>query len=277
MRHAGMAARLLLRFPNPDRDQNCYPLGYSPQFLSVALVSLTEIEQGDISLINDYLVNMFKNTDSENGFHRAEKFIQYDRLAVVINCSKDLLLVHGEARVFDPDRKLLSDLIPNKGTDTNIHTNQRKDPARKVLSNLQNNFRKKFGSLDQAVYLIFSYYVPCSIPFNECSKLLHLYVKSTSSMICVSFEAIHRGTDVKTAFLNMEHRNIAVFKQKQFLKELSKEERNYCLDDVESDIDFDDNLPEFPETYYECRKSRYRKRRKLKKKNYFECRKNKFY
>lgn len=235
---------------------------FAHQVLAVALVNEREIKEKDYLLIETFNKNIkSKEFLRKNEYEIRSGYILNDRLAVVHNCSTEFFRYHGEARVFDPDRRILQEIIPDNKTggvnQTDLGNRQtNRDSASKLLATLQDNYKETFFDLKSAVYLIYSHNIPCTIPYNECSKVLRRFADSVSNYLYVGFEAVHPDTDVLKAKKNLTHAHIILFSKRQFNKELAKTEDKHSLEYIEN------SLPDWPELFFLCRRKRYKMRHK---------------
>ncbi|XP_060577671.1 uncharacterized protein LOC132734834 isoform X1 [Ruditapes philippinarum] len=198
------------------------------QFITVAIVSKEEVIEENFSVLEKF-------TDYLHGLHDPSalvtKVVHYERVAFAMNAGEKYFFEHGECRVFDPYRKFLFKIIDEETSQKK--RNKRKEPyTRKgihtldkgglgVLENMENAYMKIYNNINDAVILLFSFYIPCSIDFHDCARVLQEFVKASGHKLVIGFEHIHHLTDRKRSLKWLEIENITVVSNKELERQLS--------------------------------------------------------
>lgn len=274
LRHAGSEGRYYIRHRGLTAD----PIytKYTPQFVCAALMHKQEIANEDHSVIDSFHKMIrtreqnTRNTGREDHFVYA-KFLRHGRVVVILN---DSLFEHGESRLLDPNRNIMSNIITENTAHRAIHAAilvAELDKAAGLLPEILNEYQETFGSMDNAVLLLFSHYIPCDIPFHECSRVLRDFVEITHWTLCVAYEAHHPNTNIKNAKRYLRHPNILVYHKKTFRNQLRRESRNlifYRSEEIDLDNSEVTDDDEFSFISHSCirrqfKRSRHRKIRNL--------------
>ena len=194
------------------------------QFIAVAMVSKDEVDAEDFSALEnftDYLHEL------QNPSALVTKIIHFERVAFAMNAGERYFFEHGECRIFDPNRKLLFKIIDGESLSEcerrkgkrGIHTSDKGGCG--VLENMENAYRKIYHNFNNAVVLLFSFYIPCSIDSHECARLLKDFVEATDHELVVGYELIHHYTDQSLSLKWMNVKNITVLSNKELERELT--------------------------------------------------------
>lgn len=276
LRNAGQDARFHIR--HKGRVTDPVTGDSTPQFICAALVNYQEINCDDHTIINTFLtlirereIAISRGNEPCNTLHKG--FLYHNRIVVILNFDNE----HGETRLFDPYRNLIAKIVQDHVTRYEKQNNKEikiADPASELLQNLIRDYQESFGSMDSAVFLLFSHYIPCDIAFHECSRVLHDYVEKSNYTICVSYEYDFIHTDRWKAHANMIHKNLVVYPRKSFYSELQRNhwrlQRDLLLV-TEDDNDLwntdVDKYTQMPTTVYmrrQYKRTRHKKRAVLK-------------
>jgi len=281
LRHAGIEARKFIRQGVHVAEPN--PHCYTPQFICAALVSTHEIIAENHSVVNSFMeqvrameTNMRNSVDENQNTIRPkpfvkDKFLCFDRVAVILNCNKKHFFTHGETRLFDHDRTILSTIIDENRSPFYDGLSMTSDRAGCVLLKLSEQYHKQFGAMDTSLFLVFSHYIPCSLDFHECSRVLHDYVETSKKTVCVSYEDIFRKTDVVKAESYLDHDNLIVFPKKSFRKQLARDIsvfEDFDLSETYLDLYTDEEYVQdyiiIPQMYYsKQRRCRHKRRTRM--------------
>ncbi|XP_052782423.1 uncharacterized protein LOC128218771 [Mya arenaria] len=187
--------------------------------IAVALVSLNELLSEDQSVIDDF--ESFANTEL---LVRRSKFVHHGRFAVVMNGSWNYFYDHGECRVFDPDREVKCRLLRvNKNEDPlddedeyisyirNFSNGFVKDNARSILSNMEMEYKSLYSTMEDAVFLIYSYVLPCDELPHMCGHILRDFAQRSKRNIVIGFETISDETNEEKARKALTHAKVSLF------------------------------------------------------------------
>ncbi|XP_045214603.2 uncharacterized protein LOC123564822 [Mercenaria mercenaria] len=193
------------------------------QFIAVAIVSKDEIVNESFSALKDFTDNLHNIEDPSV---IVSKVVHHDRVAVAMNAGEKYFFEHGECRIFDPYRHCLFKIIDEE-ISSNTEKKKRKKIAiidkggRGVLENMENTYIKTFNNLDDAVLLLFSFYIPCSIDFHDCARLLHDYVKASDHEMAIGYEHVHNLTDKSVSLKWLNMRNVTLFCNSEVEREIN--------------------------------------------------------
>lgn len=146
-------------------------------------------------------------------------------MAVVMNADEHFYCTHGECRLFGPERKHLFKII-DKGMkrktegkeievyDTAVHG---------VFEKMKLSFKQAFPKSSDQLILLYSYYIPCSIDFHNCAKLLHEFVKHFGHEMIVGYEDVFELTDKNAALSSLKMQNIVVVSDAELNAEMHKQ------------------------------------------------------
>ncbi|KAH3897928.1 hypothetical protein DPMN_022124 [Dreissena polymorpha] len=136
------------------------------QYIAIALVSLQDTMQEDHSIVDQFRGNVIKQ-DEEN----SRKTLLFQRVSVVMNCALKSLSVHGERRVFDPDKRYLFEIIDSKRKNSSASIVTSKNQIcleNNILQQMHSNYVKHYQTTEDMIILLYSHNIPCDISFNEC-------------------------------------------------------------------------------------------------------------
>lgn len=241
------------------------------QVMAAAIVSEDEILKSDFSALKDFTDNLHTLRDPT---HMLSRFVHHDRVAVAMNASEKYFYEHGECRIFDPHKKHLFKII-----DDEVLLKTGRYPTRQkfktfdkagfgVFENMENKYVQAFGELTNAVILVYSFYIPCSIDFHDCAKVLRKFVHESGHNMVVGFDHLYRLTDEKISFKWLNTENIIVLNNTEMKREIRRQTmpliRNisdnkvYKRSDVYNHYDrFNDMLAEFSDDSDDTKETRH--------------------
>jgi hypothetical protein len=82
---------------------------------------------------------------------------------------------------------------------------------------------KIYNNINDAVILLFSFYIPCSFDFHDshCARVLQEFVIASGHKLVIGYEHIHHLTDRKRSLKWLELGNITVVSNKELEREIS--------------------------------------------------------
>ncbi|KAH3829933.1 hypothetical protein DPMN_103164 [Dreissena polymorpha] len=110
---------------------------------------------------------------------------------------------HGEARLLDPDGE-----IRKKNNTSNTQTVN--DDCNTFLQDMELSFREQFGDSTRPYLLIYSHYVPCTIPSHFCAGLLKQFVRKTGYNVLVGYTDVFFKSNCEKALKTLRESGIQV-------------------------------------------------------------------
>jgi hypothetical protein len=125
---------------------------------------------------------------------------------------------HGECRLLDHERKLLFEIIDEEierfktakikdSTDTIITFD---NGGKGVLENMKKLYTKLFYGLNDSVILLFSSFIPCSIDFYNCSRLINKFVNVSGLNMAICYESNYKLSDKSLSLSQITMENLVV-------------------------------------------------------------------
>lgn len=208
------------------------------QFIVAVLVTVDEILTENISVLNLFEKHVMTKVTP---CFVSNRVIQHDRCAFVMNASTKYFHEHGECRLFDPGRKILFKLIDSeyeaRGAENGFKKRKsyKSNPSdQKLFHNMNDSFERTFNSRQKAVLLLYSHYIPCTVPFHECAKLLREFVKDSGRDTVVGYEEDYKFTDQTESHKWLSEANITVFSGLQIRQEMERQYKPLFPDSIEN-------------------------------------------
>ena len=191
------------------------------QFVIAAVVSSDEIRNGVYSCVENFREHLI-TCNSEPTFRAPQRYILKDRVIVLLNSPWNKS--HGEARLFDPQREISN------------NTDERNNFREKdYLSTMKANFYKVFHKIEKAIILLFSFYIPCTVPTFMCSKLIGQFASDNNETVIVAYQTVFRETHLDSSYNYMTKQNVYVVGRKTIRKMVNLE-INHLYPDPERKI-----------------------------------------
>ena len=194
MRDVGMRSRDILRKAIHEEA-----LG-KQQFVIAMLASQEEIINCDYSAINQFR-DILERLGSSSDFRASQRYFRRQRICVILNAPWSD--AHGEARLLDPTGEMVSEFVDNRYLRQYCTKNELK-PCLEIMAAC---FKHAFPT-ENAILLIFSFHIPCTMSKFMCSNLIGEFASKARDMhIVVSYESVFRRTkkSVALAFMNQEN------------------------------------------------------------------------
>ncbi|XP_060577675.1 uncharacterized protein LOC132734835 [Ruditapes philippinarum] len=244
-------------------------MGTQKQFVGIALVSKDEILNENFSIFKDFTRYLHALSDKRT---LQSRVVYHERIAVALNAGAKNFYEHGECRLLDPSRKLLFEIIDEEieSKTGNIMDNTNKiitfDKGGKgVLKNMKKSYTKLFHGLNDSVILLFSYFIPCSIDFYNCSRLIHKFVNVSGLNMAICYESIYKFSDKCLSLSQITMENVVVVDCDEIWTEIRSQIKPLINTDTfrfkyeflngEYDNDFDDDFEDFADDVLDFRKS----------------------
>ena len=192
------------------------------QFLIAAVVSCNEICNRVYSCVENFREHLI-TCNRNSTFRPCQRYIMRDRVVVLL--ASPWNNSHCEARLFFPKGKISSNVENRIGF--------RDD--KEYLPTMKNNFYKEFGVHEKAIILLFSFYIPCTVPNFMCSKLIGQFALDNNESVIVAYEKVLRGTNLDTSYHYMTEQNVCVIGRKTIRKVINWE-INHLYPDPERHI-----------------------------------------
>ncbi|KAH3741868.1 hypothetical protein DPMN_048598 [Dreissena polymorpha] len=148
------------------------------QFVMACLVSAQELISNDFSFLENFKQYIqLLATKPVDQIPLSDGYYMKGRSIYLRNNGN-----HGEARLLDPDGELRREITSKPHKIVN--------ECNTFLLDMELSFRKQFGDSMTPYLLIYSHYVPCTIPEHFCAELLKQFVRKTGYNVLV------RNTDI---------------------------------------------------------------------------------
>lgn len=222
----------------------CREKRHTSQVMATSIVSFDEILEGDFSAFEDFTDYLHTVDDLSQIVTRV---VHHGRVAVAMNAGERYFFEHGECRLFDPDRKHLFEMIDKevfsrtgkkKKTKRNIQTYDKGGHG--VFENMKNNYIKLFHTLSDAIILLYSFYIPCSIDYHNCASLLKDFVRESDLRLVVGYGYIHEQTDKDKSLNSLNVDGITVLSGSEISTEIQEQISHL----IEKRIGMDDDIVE---------------------------------
>jgi hypothetical protein len=164
------------------------------QFLIASAVSRREIETKTFHvLLNDTYSHFLRLLNGVNGLYGRGRFLKFKRVVFLMN-SKDKTGQnrHTEARLFDPKGVILNNIQASCRTAMSESGLQNNEEG--FLACLRNDFRKEFGSNEECIIAMFSFFLPCTQKDHMCSMLVGKYAEISKTRLIISYEMPFKTT-----------------------------------------------------------------------------------
>lgn len=191
--------------------------------MAAAIVSEDEILKSDFSALKDFTNYLHTLLDPNR---MVSRIVHHGRVAVAMNAREKYFFEHGECRIFDPHRKHLFKIIDDEvSLITGRYPKRQKfktlDKAGYgVFENMENKYVQTFGELTSAVILVYSFYIPCSIDFHDCAKVLREFVHESGHKMVVGFDHLYKSTDEQISLEWLNTENIIVLNNTEMKREI---------------------------------------------------------
>ena len=196
LRDVGTKARYILRKSLSEETTS------KKQFIIAMLASSVEIRNQDYSCIQkfkkylEYLEGMML-------YRKSQRFLFKDRIVVLLNAPWSN--AHGEARLLDPDGCTLSAFVDER------YSRSERCEQISFLTRMKDNFCYRFGH-ENVILLLFSFYIPCTIPAFMCSNLIGEFAARSENATIIAYETLHIKTNVYLAHAFMNQKNIYILR-----------------------------------------------------------------
>ncbi|VDI62595.1 Hypothetical predicted protein [Mytilus galloprovincialis] len=199
------------------------------QFIISAIVSYKEIACRNTEVIREAEGEWeCLDLDSLRFDHYSFSF---NRLVFILNHPNPC--IHGEARLLDPDGKTRRQIF-----DRPYQEQIGKESSNNFLAVMKEQFFKQFGENEKYVLVMFSHYIPCTLPGHMCAELLSEYATRYDEQILIGYTNVYKETNQNLSFRLMNKSdNIHCIKHKDLklnCRKNAKETRHEA--DGDSDI-----------------------------------------
>ena len=194
MRDVGMRSRDILRKAIHEEALRKH------QFVIAMLASREEIINCDYSAINQFR-NILEGIGSSSGFRASQRYFRRRRICVILNAPWSD--AHGEARLLDPTGEMVSEFVDNRYLRQYCTKNELQPCLEKMVACFKHEF-----PTENAILLIFSFHIPCTMSKFMCSNLIGEFASKARDMhIVVAYESVFRRTKryLSRAFMNQEN------------------------------------------------------------------------
>ena len=171
------------------------------QFIVAAIMSRTEIEKQDFTVIKD-ANTLLRKMQEEQTDNYEDYSLVFNRLVVLMNLPESRAKTNGEARLVDP--KGILKLLSNK----RAKLKRCKDID--FSSRMKKQFYRIYQKSVKYVICIFSQNIPCTEENHDCAKLLDVFATCCHEELIVSSEFYYITTDYRRAWSIMK-RNDNIF------------------------------------------------------------------
>lgn len=196
LRDVGTKARYILRKSINEEMTS------KKQFMVAMVASSAEIRNEDYSCL--YKFNKYLEYLEKIPLYRiSQRFLFKDRIVVLLNAPWSN--AHGEARLLDPDGCILSAFV-----DKRYACFERRERI-SFLTRMKDNFCYRFGH-ENAILLLFSFFIPCTLPAFMCSNLIGEFALRSENTIIISYETVFRKTNKHLARAFMNQKNIYILR-----------------------------------------------------------------
>ncbi|XP_045184869.2 uncharacterized protein LOC123542900 [Mercenaria mercenaria] len=151
------------------------------QYVVACIASEEELEERYSTIIEDAGKGSPETTDT---------YYFSKRLVVILNKHH----WHGEARLLDPTGRLWETVT----TEKDKKDDREPFEGRYFVGKMRENFPAEVWGTPKLV--LFSHYIPCTIPRHQCARLIEEYVNTTGTEIILSYERSHGDTDEERAY-----------------------------------------------------------------------------
>ena len=194
LRDVGMRSRNILRKAIHEEALRKH------QFVIAMLASLEEIINCDYSAINQFR-NILEGLGSSSDFRASQRYFRRRRICVILNAPWSD--AHGEARLLDPTGEMVSEFVDKKYLRQCCTKNELQPCLEKMVACFKHEF-----PTENAILLIFSFHIPCTMSKFMCSNLIGEFASKARDMhIVVAYESVFRRTKryLSRAFMNQEN------------------------------------------------------------------------
>ncbi|CAC5420346.1 unnamed protein product [Mytilus coruscus] len=213
------------------------------QFIISAIVSYNEIACRNTEVIREAEGEWESlNSDSLRFDHYS---LSFHRLVFILNNHNPS--IHGEARLLDPDGTTRRQIF-----DRPYQNKIGKESSHNFLAVMKEQFFKQFGENEKYVLIMFSHYIPCTLPGHMCAELLSEHSQSCGEQILIGYTNVYQDTDHNFALRLMNKSdNIHCIKQKDLklnCRKNAKETRHEPDEDsdiLETYLFDDEDYPNF--------------------------------
>ena len=194
LRDVGMRGRDILRKAIDEETLK------KQQFVIAMMTSCREIRNRNYSAI-DHFINILEELGCSSDFHAPQRYFRRGRICVVLNAPWSQ--AHGEARLLDPTGETVLTFVDERYLRHYCTRNEFKPFLDEMTFHFRNNFPR-----ENAILLIFSFYIPCTIPKFMCSNLIGEFAQTRDDLtIIVAYESVFRKTKkhLARAFMNQDN------------------------------------------------------------------------
>ena len=173
------------------------------QFVIAMMASCDEIRNREYSVINQYR-NILEGLGSSPEFRARLRYFRRVRICIILNAPWSD--AHGEARLLDPTGATFVD-------ERYLRQSCTKNKLQPFLDKMTFYFKLNFPT-ENAILLIFSFYIPCTIPKFMCSNLIGEFASQNVDdlTIIVAYESVFRKTKKRLARAFMNKENVYVLR-----------------------------------------------------------------
>ena len=189
-----------------DNLRSCLNKGTSSrnQFVITMMASSKEIKTEDYLEIRRFKDN-FEGLYITENLRVGQRFAQRGRVCVLLNAPWNM--AHGEARLLDPMGKILFTFVDERLLQNCCNACNRYE-YKPYLCTMSEDFCSNFPD-EISILLIFSFYIPCTLPAYMCSNLISEFaLKNKGIVIIVAYENVFWKTNKNLAVAFMNQLNI---------------------------------------------------------------------
>ncbi|KAH3737693.1 hypothetical protein DPMN_044286 [Dreissena polymorpha] len=188
--HIGSMANSLVQAITEDENKK--------QFVMACIVSEQELVFKDFSFMENFkkYIHVLATEQVDQIPISDGYFMKGRSIYLRNNCN------HGEARLLDPDGEIRREITCNPHTVV--------DDGNNFLHDMELSFREQFGDSTRPYLLIYSHYVPCTIPLHFCAGLLKQFVKKTGYNVLVGYTDVFFQSNREHALSTLRKSGIQV-------------------------------------------------------------------
>jgi hypothetical protein len=176
------------------------------QFVIAAICSTSEVTNSD----DDFIVKAEKwfASLSTRNFTFNERFLKYKRMVYLLNYNG----IHGESRLLDCTGKR------RRNIGTNSTTTWRRD----FLAEIKEEFYQQFDRDENYQLVLYTHYIPCTLPKHKCSKILADYAAGHNKLV-IGYDLVWRETCEQKARSNLKDTQLKCLHQYKRMGNKSKQ------------------------------------------------------
>ncbi|CAG2252087.1 unnamed protein product [Mytilus edulis] len=179
------------------------------QFIISAIVSYNEIACRNTEVIRQ-AEGEWESLNSDS--LRFDNYsLSFHRLVFILNHPNPS--IHGEARLLDPDGTTRRQIF-----DRSYQKQIGKESSNNFLAVMKEQFFDKFGKNEKYVIIMFSHYIPCTLPGHMCSELLSEYTTRYDEQLLIGYTNVYQETNQNLSLRLMNKSNNIHCINRKYLK-----------------------------------------------------------